>query len=302
MLNIQQGAVARGTRYTCLIYGEPGIGKTTFALGATKPLYLDCEDGARRVELRNLTTIATVNIASFQELLQITTEDIKPFDTIIIDTIGALIIKAQEYIMTQKKKQTFTIQDWGTLRTYVLALFVKFKDKSIIIIAHTDVEKVGESERFIPQAQGSSINVLETSCDLIGYMYRDKTGMRIIDFTGQLNAYSKNTFYLPPNIIVPKQEENKLNNAFQKIIEAQIKNFRDKEQKDAPVFNELLETFKAKINAITTLEHCDMILKEIYDTEDVLSIRAKARELLQEKVIELGYVYDQVEQKFKKGE
>lgn len=301
MLNLQQGVIARSTKYTCLIYGEPGIGKTTFALGATNPLYLDCEDGAQRVELRNLSTVATVNITSFNELLQITEEDIKPFDTIIIDTIGALIIKAQKYIMEQKKKQTFTIQDWGTLRTYVLSIFEKFKGKSIIIIAHTDVEKVGESERFIPQAQGSAINVLETSCDLIGYMYRNKTGQRIIDFTGQADAYWKNSFGFSPNIAVPEQGTG-LNNAFQKIIEAKIKDYRAIEAKQAPLFNELYETFTAKINAVSTPEHCTMILKEINETEDVLNIRAKAKVMLNAKVIELGCVYDGVEQIFKKGE
>lgn len=292
MLNIQQGAVARDTRYTCLIYGEPGIGKTTFALGATKPLLLDCEDGCRRVEQRNLTMVAKATINSFNDLLQITNEDINPFQTIIIDTIGALITKAQEYIMTNKKKQTFAIQDWGTLKTYVLSIFEKFKNKNIIIIAHTAIEKVGDSERFTPLAQGSAIDVIETKCDLIGYMYRSKLGQRVIDFTGQVDAYLKNTFRFKPNIIIPNQNENMINNAFKKIIEDPISNYRKSEQAQAAIFNPLLDKFIAKIDNIQTPEHCSMILDEINDTQNILNLHEITKILLHNKSTKLGFKWD----------
>lgn len=307
MLNIQQGAVARGTDFVCLIYGESGIGKTHFALGATNPLYLNCEKGAKRVELRNLTTVDTMNVLQFEDLLQITTEDIAPYTTLIIDTLGAVITKAQDYVMRLKKKATFTIQDWGTLRTYVVNVMEKFIDtgKNVIIIAHEEVEqsKMGKEEgKVVPMAQGSAINVIETRCDIIGHMYRDKNLNRILDICGTSAAKTKNCFKFSKDIIIPEQGEGQLNTTFKKIIEDRVTAYRAEEQRQAPIFNELLETFKAKINAISTPEHCTMILKEINETEDVLNIRARAKQLLHKRSIELGCVYDGVEQIFKKGE
>lgn len=310
MLNLQQGAIARDTHFSCLIYGEVGIGKTTFALGATKPLYLNCEKGAKRVELRNLTTVAQAHIQQFEELLQITDEDIAPYETIIIDTLGAIITQAQDYIMRQKKKLTFTIQDWGQLKTYIVNTVNKFlnQNKNVIIIAHEEIEQrkgaSGKEEtRAIPMAQGSAINVIETQCDIIGHMYKVGATRRFLDVNGNTDAVSKNIYQFPyEDIIIPEQQKDNTNNAFKKIIEARVKAFREKEAKEAPIFNELLKKFKTKINVITTPEHCTLLLKEINEAENVLSIRQVAKEILFNKTQELGFIYDGVEQIFKKGE
>ena len=52
-----------------LIYGEPGIGKTSVALSAPKPLLIDFDNGLRRVAKQYQTD--SVQIESYQNLLDI---------------------------------------------------------------------------------------------------------------------------------------------------------------------------------------------------------------------------------------
>ncbi len=73
-----------------LIYGEPGIGKTSVALSAPKPLLIDFDNGLRRVAKQYQTD--SVQIESYQNLLDILEkEDISNYETIVIDTLGKMV-------------------------------------------------------------------------------------------------------------------------------------------------------------------------------------------------------------------
>src|SRR5690348_16106448 len=72
------------TQIKMLVYGQPGIGKSSFGFTSDTPLTLDFDDGARRSAFRQ----DIVQVSSWDDVNAITAEDLKPYKTVIIDTVG----------------------------------------------------------------------------------------------------------------------------------------------------------------------------------------------------------------------
>lgn len=85
-----------------MIYGQAGMGKTTLALSAPKPLLLDFDNGVKRVNNAHLDdSIGIVQVNNWQEILTLTTTErasLAEFDTIVVDTIG----KMMDYIIAYR--------------------------------------------------------------------------------------------------------------------------------------------------------------------------------------------------------
>ena len=76
-----------------MVYGQAGMGKTTFALSAPKPLLLDFDNGVKRVNTAHLDdNVGIVQVSSWQEILNLLNynkKDLEEFDTIVVDTTDA---------------------------------------------------------------------------------------------------------------------------------------------------------------------------------------------------------------------
>ena len=85
-----------------LIYGDPGIGKTTLANTAPNPLVLDFDRGSHRASHRRGNVVqfdSWSDIINSQKELQ---ELIAKHDSIIIDTAGTMIELMQMYLQTSQ--------------------------------------------------------------------------------------------------------------------------------------------------------------------------------------------------------
>ena len=73
-----------------LIAGYPGIGKSTLALSAPRPLHIDVDFGIDRIEPRY--RVPYIQPASYQEILDdLVPQNLTDFDTLVFDTGGKLI-------------------------------------------------------------------------------------------------------------------------------------------------------------------------------------------------------------------
>lgn len=72
-----------------LIYGQPGMGKTTMALSAPDPLLIDCDNGVQRVNPAHISD--TVQVSSYNDVLAVLNEDLSPYKSLVIDTAGKLL-------------------------------------------------------------------------------------------------------------------------------------------------------------------------------------------------------------------
>lgn len=84
--DIQDGA----KKIRMLIAGYPGIGKSTLALSAPRPLHIDCDFGIDRIEPRY--RMPYIQPRSYDEILNdLKPENLKDFETLVFDTAGKLI-------------------------------------------------------------------------------------------------------------------------------------------------------------------------------------------------------------------
>ncbi|PHM51495.1 ATP-binding protein [Xenorhabdus sp. KK7.4] len=131
---------------TC-IYAPPGLGKTSMAFTADSPLLLDFDKGAHRSQFRK----DTVQVSGWGEVEQIAESDLKPYQTIVVDTAGrALDCLAAELIRKNPKFKGYggqlSLQGFGALKAGFSGWLNLLKSfgKDIILIAHMEEKQVGE--------------------------------------------------------------------------------------------------------------------------------------------------------------
>lgn len=64
------------TTVKMMIYGQAGMGKSTVALSAPKPLLLDFDNGVKRMNMAHLENIDTVQVTSWSDVQQVLQEDL----------------------------------------------------------------------------------------------------------------------------------------------------------------------------------------------------------------------------------
>ena len=94
------------TTVKMMIYGQAGMGKSTVALSAPKPLLLDFDNGVKRMNMAHLENIDTVQVTSWSDVQQVLQEDLSGYQTIVVDTIGKMMdfIKAGDDANTAFEK------------------------------------------------------------------------------------------------------------------------------------------------------------------------------------------------------
>lgn len=286
-----------------LIYGQPGVGKTSLALSAPKPLLIDFDNGLRRVAKQYQTD--SVQIESYQDLLDILTkEDISAYETIIIDTLGKMIDRIGDWlaISNPKVKQAdgqLSMKGWGNVKGEFQRLLklLESKNKSAIFIAHEKEEKVGDDVMKRPDVAGSSGKDIVKELDFMGYM-SIKNGKRTIDLAPNEAYYAKNSLGLDSFL-----EYKPLVGINNFLSEAIFNAYQEKLKQDdelAKEYDLLIEEIKTKISDIKDLEQLNNYYKITYNQHDKLwsSYQVEAA-LLKAKVEELGFEFDAKAKEFR---
>lgn len=161
-----------------MVYGAGGVGKTTFASTAPKPLLVDCENGAKYFGLRGIKMDVS-KIGSWSDmngLFEIAKED--TYETIIIDPIGELMEKLKRYMIAKGDRKLVqsdgspSMAGWGWLKDTMRATIKVLRDsgKNILLIAHveekTDEEKMVKRPMIMTKISEELVNMV----DIVGYM------------------------------------------------------------------------------------------------------------------------------------
>ena len=109
------------TTVKMMIYGQAGMGKSTVALSAPKPLLLDFDNGVKRMNMAHLENIDTVQVTSWSDVQQVLQEDLSAYQTIVVDTIGKMMdfIKKGDEPAEAIKKATGHYGQWDTAAKYI---------------------------------------------------------------------------------------------------------------------------------------------------------------------------------------
>ena len=286
-----------------LIYGEPGLGKTTLALSSPNPLLIDFDGGLRRVSKQH--QLDSVQVESYQNLLDILLkEDISGYKTIIIDTLGKVIDRIADWLADSnpKVKQAdgqLSMKGWGSVKLEFQKLLklLDTKNKSVIFVAHSREEKDGDLTKMRPDVSGSSGKDIVKELDFMGFMSM-KGGKRTIDLMPNEQYYAKNSLGLNSFLEFPviTAKNDFLSKA---IFEA----YADKLEKDSELvekYNSLLMVIDTKIDSLTNLEEINIYYKEeLGKLEKIWSSELYEKHKLLEKTKELNIEFDKKTKEFK---
>lgn len=201
MLNIVSKQDPIQIQSLCLmIYGQPGIGKTSIGFTAENPLLLDFDQGAHRSRNRG----DSVQIAEWKDVENMKAEDLEGYDTIIVDTVGRLLDLLSVDIISKNPKMkgyggALSLQGYGALKSsYATWLKVLLSyGKDVMLIAHEKEDKNGDELIMRPDIQGGSGGEVFKRADGVAFMY--KSGKQtLLDFNPTEQWQAKNAAGLLP--------------------------------------------------------------------------------------------------------
>lgn len=202
-----------------LIYGQPGVGKSTFAAKLPKPIFIDLDRGIDQLRVDRLRT---GNWNDTLELLRQIASDPGEYRSIAIDTIDLLEEAATVFVCERGNKQT--LGDFGYGAGYealggewriLLALLEEIQEKGLIIcmLAHSVIRtardpQIGEYDQYTTQLQKKTWSSTNRWCDFVGFACFDGakqederrlivSGKRILLTTKGTGYEAKNRFGLP---------------------------------------------------------------------------------------------------------
>ena len=188
----------------CVIYGQPGIGKTSIACSAELSFVLDFDNGLHRSSFRSDGTI----IKTWNDVIKLNALDLKNHRTLVIDTAGtALDILSLDIIANNPKMGTragsLTLPGYGALKANFSAWIKKMLSfgLDIIIVCHDKEDKNGDDVIVRPKATGGSYDLLFEISDSVGYMH-SVNNKAMIDFSPTDSWVGKNPGYYEP-VLVP---------------------------------------------------------------------------------------------------
>jgi hypothetical protein len=289
-----------------IIYGQPGVGKSTLALSAPNPVMIDADKGMKRVEKRfQVPSLPLNNYKDLLELMQ--SKEIDPFDTIVFDTLGKLVDRMSDYLGEENPKNkkgdgSLSMQGWGALKVEFQKLLklAQSKNKHLIFVAHEKEEKDGDTRIVRPDVSGSSGKDLVKDLDFMGYMEMKGT-KKTISFNPSEKFYAKNSLKLPNVIDVPDTNIVGENTFIQKfIIEKTVERLQEDNEQNAK-YDELLEELTAAINKVKDAKTANEALKAVNESAVIWDSQRVAKKALNEKVKALGLAYDKEKSEFKKA-
>ena len=290
------------TTVKMMIYGQAGMGKTTLALSAPKPLLLDFDNGVKRVNENHLNdSVGIVQVSCWQDVLSVLNEDLSDYQTIVVDTVGKMMDFIISFKCGQKQPK---VQDWTAINTE----FKNFVDrlsglgKHIIFVAHRDTRKGAKDDTvYIPALRERNYNSIVTELDLLGYLeMKNEQGYvkRSITFDPTDVNDGKNTCMLPgvmymQTILDKNGNPTGANDFIEKQIITKYQQMIGSKQARVNEYNKALAEIEESISTITDAKGANHFLQHIGEYSGFgNSLIMKARDLFGKKVKALGLVYN----------
>ncbi len=219
MLPTKPAAISRNMHeYHWLIYGQPKIGKSTFASQFNKPLFIATEDRLKSLEVFKMPAVGCVkNWMEFlmicREIEEAISKNKFPYSMIVVDTVDEALIMCSEYICTKHDMQHPSDKGYGKGWGFVTNEFIRVMKKltsygrGVIFVTHSvekEVEtRVSKLTKIMPCIGGQAGERLSKMVDIIAYIGfdADNTDERLIYLRGHEGLEAGDTTNsLPPKM------------------------------------------------------------------------------------------------------
>ena len=212
-----------------LIYGEAGIGKSTFASRAPSPIFLGAEDGTSELEVVRYPFRARVTWEALLEAIDVLTEEEHEYQTVVIDSIDWAEPLAWATACREANKPS--IEAIGYSKGYVRAqeLWLQLlrrldalraaRRMHVILVGHAVIRTFHNPEgddydNFALKLHEKSAGVVREWCDAVLFARLVKfthkadgarakavsTGARVLETEANAAYFAKNRYSLPSQL------------------------------------------------------------------------------------------------------
>ncbi len=166
-----------------LVYGDAGVGKSTLASEAEKPIFVQCEEGLNGLGVDSFPLAKKLD--DVYECLKALALQDHNFLTVVIDSIDWLEQLIHRHICKHNDVESIEDLPYGKGYQYALEEWIKIRDKLtylreekgmvILLIAHSQIRTVTDPlqapyDRHTIKLHKKSSALLEEYCDIILFM------------------------------------------------------------------------------------------------------------------------------------
>ncbi len=289
-------------KFSMILYGSPGVGKTTLALSAPDPVLIDFDRGMSRVKAQHRKP--AIFCSTYEEVLKdLASPDMMEFRTIVVDTGGSFVTYLQDWAMrdnpavNRQKNGALSLKGFGAVKQEFSRFTSYVKDtlnKNLIYVFHSQEQsdKDGNSQQRL-MCEGAARNIVWTPCDFGGYvqMIGDK---RVICFTPEQEFFAKGCHGIKGHIVVPELGAADSNDFITKLFDKAKANIAAEAEAFAPVkeqYELVMQSVREMVNAVIDIDTANRAAKDIPTLNHALTSKKEASAMLKEKTDSLGLKY-----------
>jgi hypothetical protein len=189
-----------------MVFGQPGIGKSSLGYSMKDVLTLDFDKGAHRAANRKDTLV----VDSWKDIedLMASPEELAQYAALTVDTVGRCLDVLTSHLAKNDPKKfpggVPGLQGWGALKNHFRQWIAALRGlgKDVLLIAHDKEDKDGDTRIVRPDIAGGSYAEVMKVADFVGYMQMSGKD-RVLDFNPTDRWIGKNPagwtpFRVPP--------------------------------------------------------------------------------------------------------
>jgi hypothetical protein len=283
--------------FKALIYGIPGIGKSTLGVSAPNPLLIDTDGGYDRIPVQFRPPV--IQPESYEEILADLKKDnpeLEGFETLVFDTGGSMLTYMKQWAIKKDMKNgqrdgiTLSMRGYGAVGNEFMRLMnycVNILQRNIIVIFHAKEKMDNDETVYRLDVEGQTKNNIWKIMDIGGMMFK-QGGKRVIGFTPDDKYDAKGTHGLSGLMEIP---DIKNGNTFMTDLFNRLNQNIAEESQYIDKYNNVMKEIESIISRIESLVTANKALEELGEVTHIFSSKREAWTRIKSKCDTLGLAY-----------